>query len=270
MFSQEIANRNRIGTMDFIYETHLHTEGVSACASASADSYIDYMKSLGYSGIIVTDHFFTGNCAIPRNLPWEERVRRYCSGYEKALEASKGTDFTVMFGVEYFFQGDEFLLYGVDKAWLLDNPDIEAQDRFEVYRRVHQAGGIMIQAHPYRERGYLSAIHLTPDVCDGIEVYNAANPDYQNALGYQYAVEHGFRMTAGSDIHNFTLEDMGGMRFSHPIRSIEEFVAAFNADEGEPVYKRDIHSSFVEFRPVSADTALTETTQQPELEVIWH
>ena len=47
----------------------------------------------------------------------------------------------------------------------------------------------MVQAHPYRERGYLSEINLTPAVCDGVEVYNACNPDYQNSLGYEYAVD---------------------------------------------------------------------------------
>ena len=41
-------------------------------------------KEEGYTGIIVTDHFFNGNTTVPRDLPWEERVELFCKGYENA------------------------------------------------------------------------------------------------------------------------------------------------------------------------------------------
>ena len=255
--------------MKYVYETHLHTIEASACASTPGTNYITYMKSIGYSGIIVTDHFFNGNSCIPRSVPWQQRVDMYARGYENALKEA-GDDFTVLFGVEFNFQGDEFLLYGVDRKWLLDNPEIMDMDRHRVCEMVHDCGGIMIQAHPFRERGYLSAIHLTPGACDGVEVYNAANPDWQNGLAYMYAQERGLRMSAGSDIHNFTLENMGGMSFDHPIETIDEFVRAFKAGEGTPVVKRDVHDGTGEFNEVSEDTALTFTTRSSTLEVFWH
>ncbi len=255
--------------MEYIYETHLHTIEGSACSSTPGENYIDYMKDLGYSGIIVTDHFFNGNSAIPKELPWEKKVELYCKGYEHA-KAVATEDFSVLFGIEYNFQGDEYLLYGVDKEWLLSNPDIMEKDRFEVYKIVHKWGGIMVQAHPYRERGYLSAIHLTPDVCDGAEVYNASNPDYQNALGFDYAQKRGMRMAAGSDIHNFGLENMGGMSFPHPIRSIEDYVKAFMDGEGTPVVKRNASEKNSVFRSVFEDEMLTVPSKEPSLEVIYH
>ena len=255
--------------MEYIYETHLHTREASACSRTPAVEYIHYMKELGYAGIIVTDHFFTGNSAVPKNLPWEQRVEWYYSGYEHALEAA-GNEITVLFGVEYNFQGDEFLLYGVTKDWLLDNPDLESKNRYELYDLVHEAGGIMIQAHPYRERGYLSAIHLTPDVCDGIEVYNAANPDWQNSLAYEYALEREFLMGAGSDIHYFEQNDMGGMSFPYPIETIDEYVKAFLAGDGTPVYKRDASDRNSVFEPVSRAKELTVPTLESNLKVIWH
>ncbi len=253
----------------YIFETHLHTIEGSACSSTLGVNYIDYMKKLGYSGIIVTDHFFNGNSAVPKDLPWEKRVELYCKGYEHA-RAAAGDDFVVLFGIEYNFEGDEYLLYGVDKNWLLTNPDIMEKDRYEVYKTVHEAGAIMIHAHPYRERDYLKAIHLTKNVCDGAEVYNASNPDYQNALGYQYAVENNMRMAAGSDIHNFGLKNMGGMGFEHPIRTIEEYVEAFMAGEGIPLYKSDALDPSAEFKPVSGNAALTNPVKEPYLEVIYH
>ena len=256
--------------MNYKYETHIHTIEASACSTTPAEDYIDYMIKCGYSGFIVTDHFFNGNSCVPKDISWEKRIEQYCSGYEHALEAAKGTDLTVMFGIEYNFQGDEYLLYGVDKEWLLENDDIMEKTRHEVYDLVHEAGGIMIQAHPYRERGYLSAIHLTPSVCDGAEVFNAGNPDYQNALGYQYAKDHDFLMAAGSDIHFFPIISMGGMSFPYKINSISEYVEAFMKGDGTPVYKLDPASGKNPFIDVEKSKSLTEISKNPELPVIWH
>ena len=70
--------------MAYIYETHLHTSEASKCGKVSGGDYIDYMIKQGYSGIIVTDHFFNGNSAVPKNLPWNEKVAMYVSGYKAA------------------------------------------------------------------------------------------------------------------------------------------------------------------------------------------
>jgi hypothetical protein len=226
------------------------------------------MEKLGYAGIIVTDHFFNGNCSVPKELPWEERVDLYCRGYERALAASKGHDLTVMFGIEYYFQGDEYLLYGVDKNWLLDNPDITTKSRKEVFDLVHQGGGIMIHAHPYRERGYLSTIHLMPSVCDGAESYNAGNPDYQNALGYRFAKEHNFITTGGSDIH-YPMQDMGGTSFPYKINNIQEFVKALMAGDGTVVCKKDADTN-PEFTPIDQIPSLVNVSQEATLPVIDH
>ncbi|MCR5657005.1 MAG: PHP domain-containing protein [Butyrivibrio sp.] len=256
--------------MEYIYETHLHTVEASACGVAHGADYINYMLGQGYSGIIVTDHFFNGNSAVPKDLPWSERVELYCKGYEQALEASKGTDLNVMFGIEYNFQGDEYLLYGVDKEWLLANPDIMEKDRHQVYEAVHNYGGIMVQAHPYRERGYLSAIHLTPSVCDGAEVYNSGNDDYQNALGYEFAVKHGFTMSSGSDIHAIPQDEMGGMSFPYKINNIREYVEAFKKGDGTPVFKKNAQDAGTPFIPVASSKEQTVPTKGPTLEVVIH
>ena len=221
--------------MGFLYETHLHTCEASACGKVHGEDYIPYMMEKGYAGIIVTDHFFNGNTCVPEDLPWKERVEIYCSGYERALKAAEGKDFNVMFGVEFNFWKDEYLLYGIDKKWLLDNECIMDMTRHELLEAVHKAGGIMIQAHPFRERDYLSEIRLTPEICDGIEVYNAANPDNQNALAYIYAEKLKVPMTAGSDIHFFYEGPMGGMLLPERIKDSGEYVEALFRNEAVPV-----------------------------------
>ena len=246
----------------YLYETHLHTSEASACGKVSGSDYTDFMIDRGYQGMIVTDHFFNGNSCIPRELPWSDRVAQYMSGYEKALDSAKGRDFDVFFGVEFCFEGDEYLIYGVDGKWLLENDDILGCSRREVHQRVHEARGIMIQAHPYRERDYLKDIRLTPDITDGIEIYNAANPDNQNALAYQYALELGVPVTAGSDIHFHHENALGGMLFPRRLESIEEYVSAVMKREGVPV--RVLNG---ELRPVEELRELKEPEEQPTLPV---
>ena len=256
--------------MPYIYETHLHTIEGSACSDTPGKDYIEHMKSIGYSGIIVTDHFFNGNCAVPRELPWKKKVELYCAGYEHALKEAEGTGFTVLFGVEFNFQGDEYLIYGIDKKWLLDHPEIMDMTRKELHEFVNASGGIMLQAHPYRERGYLKTIHLAPNDVDGCEVFNAENPDDQNARGYQYALENHLLMSAGSDIHHLNQKHMGGMSFPYPIETIQDFVKAFLADEGTAVYKRDVDAPDATFLPVSDCSDFTQTDLQATLPVVVH
>ncbi|MBR3539127.1 MAG: hypothetical protein IKN79_08645 [Eubacterium sp.] len=256
--------------MNYLYETHLHTVSASACSDTEGRDYIDFMMAAGYNGMIVTDHFFNGNSCIPAQLPWEERVERYCSGYRQALSAAEGKDFTVLFGIEFNFECDEFLLYGMEKEWLLVNPDMLEWSREELYDSVHRAGGIMIQAHPFRERNYIRTIHLTPSVCDGAEIYNSGNPDWQNALAYQYAAEHGFLPSAGSDIHHLTQKEMGGMLFPYRIHTIQDYVRGFLRGDGVPVFCRDITAPGSRFQPVKTEPALTVTERKPTLPVVFH
>ncbi len=256
--------------MSYIYETHLHTIEGSACSDTPAKEYIEHMMNIGYNGIIVTDHFFNGNTAVPREQPWEDWVEQYCSGYEHARKAAEGKDFTVLFGIEFCYQGDEYLVYGVDKKWLLERPNVMAISRKELYEEVHKVGGIMLQAHPYRERGYLSTIHLDPVNVDGCEGFNAENPDDQNARCYQYGLEHNFLMSGGSDIHHLTQKHMGGMSFPYKLETIEDFVKAFLAGDGTPVYKRDISDPDTPFLPVQDCPELTHTDIPATLPVVIH
>ena len=81
----------------FLYETHLHTSQISLCGRSKGAEYISYYKQHGYSGIIVTDHFFNGNCAVPPALPWEEKIELFCKGYEDAKAEGDRQNFQVMF-----------------------------------------------------------------------------------------------------------------------------------------------------------------------------
>lgn len=188
--------------MFYRYETHLHTCQASACGRSTGSEHARFYKDAGYQGIIVTDHFFGGNTAVPANLPWKERIEWFCSGYEDALSEGQRIGLDVFFGWEQCFDRDEYLVYGLDKAWLLRHPEMERWTRAQQLKEVRRAGGCVIQAHPFRDRAYIPRILLGPRYCDGIEVANAGNQPYNDAYAARYAQALQLFCIAGSDNHH--------------------------------------------------------------------
>ena len=187
--------------MGYRYETHMHTCQGSACGVSTGAEQARFYRDLGYTGIFVTDHFTGGNTAVSRELPWRERVDLFCSGYEDARIQGEKIGLDVFFAWEQNFDGDEYLVYGPDRAWLLAHPDVEHWTRRRQLEEVHRAGGAVIQAHPFRDRDYIKYILLGPKYCDGIETANTFNHRWNDACARNYARLYGFPVTAGSDNH---------------------------------------------------------------------
>ncbi len=206
------------------YDTHLHTQESSACASISGAGQARLYKKLGYSGIIVTDHFFNGNTTVPQNLPWEERVERFSLGYEHALEEGKKIGLSVFFGWEESFQGTDFLVYGLDKEWLLKHPEILNWDIEEHYIKIHRDGGYIVHAHPFRQADYILEIRLFPEYEDAVEIINGGNrnPEY-NKKAMEYAKIQDKPVTGGSDAHHGDSVH-AGMIFNHELKDIRDFI----------------------------------------------
>ena len=210
------------------YETLLHSCESSACGKSSAAEYPAYYKSIGYSGIFITDHFFNGN--------WKEMINGFYHSYEIAKEAGDKIGFPVFFGWEANFNGDEYLIYGLDKEWLFEHPDLLSYNRTEHYDIIHSDGGLVVQVHPFRERDYLNTIYLNPDTCDAMEGYNTFNYDYNNYNAEIYCKEKGIFMTAGSDLHHIGSTEphnLYGMEFDTPLTDEKDYVKRILNREGK-------------------------------------
>lgn len=206
------------------YETHLHTSEASACSIIDAVGQVRAYKEAGYAGIIVTDHFFNGNTCIPRNLPWEERIELFCKGYENAKAEGDRIGLSVFFGWEAGYDGTEFLIYGLDKAWLLSHPDMLSWTVEEQYRQVHEAGGYVVHAHPFRIRPYIKEVRLYPEYVDAVEVYNVGNKNKgfdDQALAY--ARKHGLPQTSGTDAHGYKVT-LAGITSETELENIQDFI----------------------------------------------
>lgn len=211
----------------FRYETHLHTREASACARSTGAEMARAHYFAGYSGIIITDHFFNGNTAIPSWLDWKERVDAFCRGYENALKEAEKFNFHVFFGWEYNDRGAEFLTYGLGRDFLLDNPDMLTWPIEKYLTTVRESGGFVSQAHPFREASYIDSIRIFPEYVDAVEVCNAShtNPKFDR-LALELARKYSLYRTGGSDTHYAGCMYGGGMEFDHEIFSIGEFIEA--------------------------------------------
>lgn len=189
--------------MKYKYETHMHTSQGSACGRSTGAEMVRAYKEAGFTGVFVTDHFFNGNCAVDRSLPWEEKVELFCKGYEDAKEEGDKIGIDVFFGFEYCYDAADFLVYNLDKAWLKAHPDIDKWEPREAFRTMREDGGIIIHAHPFRERDYINHIHLFPRDVDGVEAVNGGHfPDQvMNERARVYAMMYELPITCGSDAH---------------------------------------------------------------------
>lgn len=190
--------------MKYKYETHLHTSEGSACAVNTGREMARAHKENGYMGIFITDHFFNGNTAVDLSLPWKEKVERFCRGYEEAEDEGKRIGLDVFFGFEYAFNGTDFLIYNLDKKWLLQHEDIDKRDVASAIALMRKDGAFVVHAHPFRERDYISHIQLCPNWVDAVEVKNGGHlkePVFDERSKW-YADSYQLHVTAGSDTHS--------------------------------------------------------------------
>jgi hypothetical protein len=220
--------------MSYLYETHLHTCQGSACGVSRGRDYIRPYIDLGYSGIIITDHFFRGNSAVDQRLPWKKRIELFCRGYEDARNEGERRGLDVFFGWEETYNGDDYLVYGLDKEWLLEHPESASWTRKEQFRAVSSAGGCVVQAHPFRQHSYIRRITLSPALVHGAEGANGGNEEQSyDALAAFYAKKTGLPVTAGSDIHyaeDIRAETVFGVYLDRKLKSAGDYAQAVKDD----------------------------------------
>lgn len=235
----------------YLYETHLHTCCASACARNNGLEMAKAAKEYGYAGIFVTEHNWGGNTCTDRSLPWDEWVSQFSKGYRQALAYGKENDFDVFFGYEAGFDATEFLVYGLSPEWMMKHPEIRTATIKEHYQIVHEAGGFVVHAHPFREECYIPEIRLFPRFVDAVEGVNATHSSHKSKShndpafdkrAIEYAKEHHLPMTAGSDVHSIDLFG-GGVLFKQRLTSPEQYKEVILAGDymltnGDSIYDR--------------------------------
>lgn len=218
--------------IQYRYETHCHSNRCSRCAHSTPAELVQAYYKKNFSGLVLTDHFIHGNHCVDPSLSWEDRMKCYYHAYLEAKDAAQHLDFDVLFGIEHAYGGGlEVLCYGIDLDFLVGNPDIPQLNIREFAGRVHEYGGILIHAHPYRWAG--PELELPLDILDGIEVHNAGNPPDKNLLAKQLADTTQLFQTSGTDLHIITDPRLGtaGITLPYRVRTAAELVNALKQQD---------------------------------------
>lgn len=226
------------GDSMYDYETHLHTQPASGCARWSAREAVQYFKSAGYAGIFITNHFLDDDIPESRMLPYEVQIELYFQDFEEGIEAGREAGLSVFCGVEISYQGSDFLIYGLDKAWYLAHPEIDGMPIKDFLALARSEGALVIHAHPFREAGSIDHIRLYPRSVHGVEVYNGNRSAFENKMAQWYANNYNLIAFAGSDIHG--KEPHGeryGMCAETPVIDEQDFVKKVLSGELQVFHK---------------------------------
>ncbi len=212
------------------YDPHVHTSETSKCGWVTAALTVDRYHRNGYAGIVITDHLHRGYIeSLDCRDDWQDCVTHYLSGYRAACEQTKKYDMDVILGAELRFpeNNNDYLVYGIDEAWLRDNPYMTELDHQAFFDRFGN-DVLIIHAHPFRNGNdvvYHECVH-------GVEVVNC-NPRHENhnerALELCRQFPRLSYRTCGSDAHRDGDEARAAVCFHERLRDSYAFKAAVEA-----------------------------------------
>ncbi len=203
------------------YEMHLHTGEFGWCAKVPAATIVATYEEIGYTGLVVTNHYFEDGFEAMPESSWAGKVDHYLRGYEAARRAVSKDDFHVLPGMEIRFNEswNDYLVYGVNREQLIQYPELYKYSPEKFRLLADELGWIFVQAHPFRKNMKV----ISPALLHGVETFNM-NPrhDSRNDLAFSFAKENHLLGTAGSDYHQIGDEAQAAMSFSEPVTGSEE------------------------------------------------
>ena len=196
-------------------DLHVHEMNYSKDSFLSLDEIVTIAKKRGLDAVCITDHDSMG-------------LREYAEEY------SKKTGFPVFVGIEYYSLQGDILAFGID-----DYPKdrISAQEFIDY---VHERGGVVISAHPFRHnrRGLEQNLDTLTGV-DAIEILNGSTLADATMMAVKYAKKYGFAITGGSDCHHPENVGICATYFPSEIKTMDDLVRAIRNRECRPVFNQD-------------------------------
>lgn len=209
------------------YELHAHTSNCDIYAKCSGAEIVKLYADAGYSGIVITDHYFChftawfGDQLV--NADKSQLIKRYLNGYYSAKNEGEKIGFAVLPGAEVRFNGtiNDYLVYGLNEEDFYTLPILNELNGLNELIDVLPDNALVVQAHPFRN-------NMT--VCDpsplfGIEVYNGATDDYRNQMAENFAIHYNKAMTSGSDFHSCHSLARGGIITESEINTPNDLIS---------------------------------------------
>ncbi len=186
-------------------ELHAHTKPTSICSEISPKEMVDIYKSLGYSAVVITNHF---SC-FEMDMGKDEYIDFFLNDFYETEKYGKEQGLKVYLGAEIRFTENynDYLVFGLNKKMLGEIYDL-LPFGIENFRKTYSMqDSVLIHAHPKRK----SATKISPYLVDGVEAFNM-HPGHNSAIGLAalYAKKEDHKIiTAGSDFHHLDREHEG-------------------------------------------------------------
>jgi predicted metal-dependent phosphoesterase TrpH len=203
-----------------ILDMHVHTTVGSYDSNLAPLALIQTGKAAGLDGVVVTEHDRGWDIDLARKLGREHDFIILCG-----MEVSTDLGHILVYGLEEYVSG---IIYAEKLRQVVD-----------------QVGGIMFAAHPYRKafvqtHGRWDAPKPTLTVqeasdrtivqlVDGLEVYNGATGDRENAMAVAVGEHIGLRGIGGSDAHSELGLGCCVTQFERHIRTEAELIEELRA-----------------------------------------
>ncbi len=227
------------------YELHLHTSGCSKCGLSTVEEMVTAAKDKGFTGIVVTDHFYRGNTCIDRDLPWEDFVSAYEQNWLKGKKLGESIGIDVIFGIEEVYNRDmkEVLIYGITPDELKAETDFRHYSLEQIFKFVDSHGGFVSHAHPFRDRSYIKNADQEPNpkALHGVEVFNVSDPDERNDMAVIYAKKYNLKPLSGGDVHKSDSRlGTSGIAVEERIKDTKQLARVLRSGDYKPVINGEI------------------------------
>ena len=212
----------------FKYQLHAHTKPCSACSQMTPEQLILALKNGGYQGVVITNHFYNGYTGVDRDLAWHDFVKAYEDDYLELKKHALSYDIDVLFAVEeHIGDGLEIICYGITPRLLYDNPQLKSASLEAWSKVVRKNGGVIIQAHPFRSRYYVTNPRVVDlKFIDGIEIYNYGNPKVDDLKAVEFSKSHHeLILTSGADTHNENTVTALGIETKHRVKTEKDLAS---------------------------------------------
>lgn len=191
-----------------IIDMHIHTERYSNCGRMSPDAMARAAVAHGMDGVVITEH----------DVLWAEAERQALQARHPAL--------TILRGIEVSTGAGHALVYGVSR-------EVTGTFRYhmslkKLTRRVHEAGGVVILAHPARYNDRIPGAVYKADL-DALEVHSYNIRGYMAHPIEALQADLGLPGIAGTDAHTTEYVGLYATDFAGAIGTEADLVAAIKA-----------------------------------------
>ena len=215
------------------FELHAHTSECDKVAQVSGAEIVKLYRDAGYSGIVITDHYFSlfyewFKDEICLN-DHKKIITRYLKGYYSARNEGEKTGFSVICGAEVRFDNtiNDYLVYGLEEKDFYELPLLNRLKNVDELVEVLPDNAIVVQAHPFRDNMTV----CSPAPLFGIEVHNGGTDKFRNEMAKIYANHYKKPVTSGSDFHGVSQLAKGGIATKQKIYTSKDLVIVLRSGD---------------------------------------